>query len=137
MSRGQPKLPSDAERVVLDRDGLAVDVSLRPFSITLTRAGEVLLDHATVWVADGVVHDRFCPLTARVVAQEERQLAEGGQSAAVLSELEHGAELELTFHGGRSARLRLGLAEARTLALELIAEGDPHRLALEWERRPA
>jgi alpha-glucosidase (family GH31 glycosyl hydrolase) len=137
MSRSQPKLSSDAERVVLGRDGLAVDVSLRPLSITLTRAGEVLLARATVWVADGVVHDRFFPLTEGVVAQEELQPPEGVESAEVLRELEHAAELEVTFHGGRSARLRVGLAEARTLALELIAEGDPHRLALEWERRPA
>jgi alpha-glucosidase (family GH31 glycosyl hydrolase) len=136
MSRSQLKLSSGSERVTIGRDELRVEVSLRPFSMTLTRAFRVLLPDATVWVADGVVHDRFIPLTEGVVAHEELAPAEWAEAAYVVGEREHGAELQLVLRGGRGARLQLELGDERTLIVELIADDEPQRLALEWDRRP-
>jgi alpha-glucosidase (family GH31 glycosyl hydrolase) len=135
MPRSQLKLASGAERVAFDRDELRVEVWLRPFGMTLTRAGDVLLPDVTVWVADGAGHDHFIPLTEGVVAHEELGPAEVAEAAFVVGEREHGVEFELSLRGGRSARLQLELTDDRALALELTADGEPRRLALEWDRR--
>ena len=61
-----------ADSVVLERGPLRVEVVLRPFELTVYRAGRRALRSMGAWVADGTVHDHFIQLTEGVVAHWNR-----------------------------------------------------------------
>ncbi len=62
---------SGADRIIVERGQNATEIVLRPFSLTLRRAGRRLLRDAGFWVADGRVDDLFIHLTEGVIAHEE------------------------------------------------------------------
>jgi alpha-glucosidase (family GH31 glycosyl hydrolase) len=125
-----------ADTILLRRGALEVDVVLRPFELTIRRNGRRLIRSLGAWVADGTVHDHFIQLTEGVVAREELATAERALSAAVREHDEHHLTLALALSGGRRARLEVQIAEAEDrVSLELHAEGDPLRTALDWRRR--
>jgi len=122
------------DKVVLERGLLHVEIDLRPFALTVRRAGRRLLRSGCVWVADGTVHDRFIQLTEGVMAREERAAPERGVRGAVSARLGDGVELEVTLRGGRRAALRVSIAGPERIELELAADGAPLRLSIEWDR---
>ena len=77
----------------------------------------------------------FIHLTEGVIAHEELAPLEPARYAEVVSASESAAELVLTLHGGRHARLWLDLVSDDRIELRLEADGDPLRLGLEWDRR--
>ena len=100
--------------LVLERGQLRAEVTLRPFSFTIRRAGRRLLRNAGAWVADGTVHDHFIQFTEGVVAAEdlaphERAIARDGvrdatgflRLARTTSEPTEAIALGLLFEGGR------------------------------------
>jgi hypothetical protein len=99
----------DGQPLVLERGSLRVEITPRPFAFTAKRAGRRLLRDGGVWVADGTVHDQFIHLTEGVIAQEELAPLEPARYAEVVSAGESAAELALTLHGGRGARLWIEL----------------------------
>src|SRR3982074_3478804 len=125
-----------APDVVIERDLLRVEIDLWPFSLTIRRAGRRLLRHAGVWVADGTSHDHFVQLTEGVIPHEDTSPPEPAQRATLIERSGEHVELALQLHGGRTARLRLGLPETDRIDVELGADGKPLRLAIEWDRRP-
>jgi alpha-glucosidase (family GH31 glycosyl hydrolase) len=124
-----------APDVVIERDLLRVEIDLWPFSLTIRRAGRRLLRHAGVWVADGTIHDHFVQLTEGVIPHEDTSPPEPAQRATLIERSGEHVELALQLHGGRTARLRLGLPETDRIDVELGADGEPLRLAIEWDRR--
>jgi alpha-glucosidase (family GH31 glycosyl hydrolase) len=135
MSVGSPSISTGSDHVVLERGGLRLEVSLRPFSFTLRRDGRRLLRAGELWAADGHVNDRFIKFTEGVLAHEELLPAERAQRATVVGAIEDGVELDVGLRGGRRARLRVALPDRRRVEFELEADGEPLRLALEWDRR--
>ena len=57
--------------LAFEQGQLRAEITLRPFSFTVRRAGRRLLRNAGAWVADGVVQDHFIQFTEGVVAAEE------------------------------------------------------------------
>jgi alpha-glucosidase (family GH31 glycosyl hydrolase) len=125
----------DGEQLLLERGLLRVEITPRPFTFTVRRAGRRLLRDGGAWVADGTVQDRFIHLTEGMIAHEELAPLEPARYAEIVSASQSAAELLLTLHGGRHARLRLDLASDDRIELQLKADGDPLRLGLEWDRR--
>jgi alpha-glucosidase (family GH31 glycosyl hydrolase) len=132
---GGTSVRTGPEEVVLEHGVLRVEVALRPFSFTVRRAGRRLLRAGGVWVADGTAHDLFVQFTEGVVAGEDLAPHERGRRAIVRSAGADGVELTLKLQGGRQARLALLLAGDDELDAELTAEGEPLRLAIDWDRR--
>ncbi len=128
---------SASDRAVLARGDLRVEVALRPFSITVRRAGRRLLRAAGAWAADGEIHDLFVRFTEGVVAREEISLVERAVRASLLAGSGRELTLALRFSGGRSGTLTITVAAEDEIALTLEAEGAPLRLALDWDRRSA
>src|SRR3984957_14738061 len=122
-------------RLVLERGSLRVEITPQPFAFTVRRAGRRLLRDGGVWVAEGTVHDQFVHLTEGVIADEELSPLEPARYAEIVSASELGVELALTLHGGRGARLWIGLTADERIELRLQADGAPLRLAVEWDRR--
>ena len=120
---------------MLERDALRVEVALRPFALTVRRSGRRLMRAVGVWVADGTVHDHFVQFTEGVVPNEELAPTERARRVESVQLREHGVGLGLVLQGGRSATLELDLEDLDQLRFELRAEGEPLRLALEWDRR--
>jgi alpha-glucosidase (family GH31 glycosyl hydrolase) len=135
MSLTPPPLSTGAERAVLERGELQLEVSLRPFAFTLRRAGRRLLRAGDLWVADGAIHDRFIKFTEGVVAHEDLVPAERAQRVTVAAARQSSLDLVVALRGGRKARLRVGLPDEHRVTFELDADGEPLRLALEWDRR--
>jgi len=130
------------EAVTLDREALSVEITLRPFSITVRRSGRRLLRNAGAWVAEGTVQDHFVQFTEGVIPAEDLAPHERASRARVALDPARdgelptdGIELDLRFEGGRGGRLRVRLPEPGLLTFELGAEGSPLRLALDWDRR--
>jgi len=123
------------DQVVLGRGLLQVEIDLRPFALTVRRAGRRLVRSGGVWVADGTIHDHFIALTEGVMTREERAPPERGLRATVAARLADGVELEVTLQGGRGARLRVRIVEPERVELELAADGQPLRSSIEWDRR--
>ena len=99
------------------------------------RFGRRLLRAGGVWVADGAVHDHFVQFTEGVVAGEELSPAEPARRGRVGTLGADGIELALTLEGNRAGRLGLSLGADDELDLELTCEGEPLRLAIDWDRR--
>jgi alpha-glucosidase (family GH31 glycosyl hydrolase) len=124
-----------ADTVVLRRGSLEVEVALRPFELTIRRNGRRLVRSLGAWVADGTVHDHFIQLTEGVVAHEELAPAERALSAKVTESASERVTVALALGGGRRARLEVRIRAGDRVSLELHAEGDPLRTALDWRRR--
>ncbi len=124
-----------ADQLALSRGSLRVELTLRPFSFTVRRAGRRLLRSAGLWVADGTVADQFIGLTEGVIAHEDRAPAERALQARVIAVDDASVQLAVGLHGGRTARARIELRAGEQLALEFDAEGEPLRLGCDWDRR--
>ena len=135
MSSASLSIALESDSVVLERGELRVELALQPFSITVRRRGRRLVRAAGVWVAQGTIHDHFIQFTEGVVAREELAPPERARRSVVLARLDTGVDLGLVLDGGRGARLRVRIPERDVIALELDAEGDPLRLAIDWDRR--
>jgi alpha-D-xyloside xylohydrolase len=134
-SRVLTHVSTSSELVLLERDPLRVEIALRPFAITVRRAGRRLLRAGGAWVADGTIHDHFVQFTEGVVAREELSPRERALRADVLERSRNGVALALALQGGRRATLDVRIVGADRIALELDAEDRPLRLALDWDRR--
>ena len=127
---------TSAELLLLTRAAIHVEIALRPFSVTVRRRGRRLLRAAGVWVADGAVYDTFVQFTEGVIAHEDLAAVERARRADVLaSEDGDGVVLGLVMDGGRAARLRVALPADDRLSLSLMADGQPLRLGIDWDRR--
>ena len=120
--------------IALASGPLELEVELHPFRFTLRRNGRRLLRDATVWACDGVVQDRFVAITEGVVARERRGFPERAASAEPIAQCGTGAELAVALTGGRRALLDVAL-EPNALAVSLVADRDPLRIAVEWDLR--
>ena len=130
-----PLSSDDRQPLVLEHGPLRVEITLRPFAFTVRRAGRRLLRSGGVWVADGTVHDHFIALTEGVLANEDRSPVEraAGAEAGIRAASEF--TLALKLDGGRRAQLSIRLSDPGRVSLALTAEGDPLRLAIDWDRR--
>jgi alpha-glucosidase (family GH31 glycosyl hydrolase) len=124
-----------SDELVLQRGPLRVDVSLRPFAFTIRRMGRRLLRSAGVWVAEGTANDFFVQFTEGVLPREERLPPERGLHARVDADSDWEVKLAVGLYGGRQATVRIELREAEQIAVSLEAEGEPLRLAFDWDRR--
>jgi len=129
------KGPIGAEHVVLERGALLIELELRPFSITIRRAGRRLMRSGGVWVADGTSQDHFVQMTEGVIPQEDLGPHERALRGEVRSRSADGVDLSLRLEGGREARLSLTLPAHDRISLLLEADGEPARLAIDWDRR--
>jgi alpha-glucosidase (family GH31 glycosyl hydrolase) len=124
-----------ATEVVVARGRVRVEIELRPFSFTIRRSGRRLLRSAGAWAMDGTVYDHFVQLTEGVITREDCSPPEPALRAVVTERGADWVELSLQLHAGRGARLRIALPEDDHVALELSADREPLRLAIEWDRR--
>jgi alpha-glucosidase (family GH31 glycosyl hydrolase) len=135
MSASAPSISTGTEEVVLEHGQLRVEVALRPFSITVRRAGRRLLRTAGVWAVDGTSKDRFVQLTEGVVADEERGPVERALRATVQAQEVDAVALAVVLQGGRTATCSVRVPTDDRVGVRLHADGDPFRIALEWDRR--
>ena len=130
-----PTSASDADTLVLERGPLRLEIALRPFELTVRRAGRRLVRSLGAWVAEGTVHDHFIHFTEGVVAREELAPVERARAAAVHRHSVDRATLVVELSGGRRARLEVRVVEDDRLCVELEPDGEPLRVALDWRRR--
>ena len=128
---------SGGDRIVVERGQNTTEIVLRPFSLTLRRAGRRLLRDAGFWVADGRVDDLFIHLTEGVIAHEELAPRDRALRAVLDREVADGVELALHLGGDRRARLRLTLPADDHLLVELASPDGPLRLGADWDTRSA
>lgn len=124
-----------ADELVLARGALRVEITLRPFALTVRRSGRRLLRAAGLWIADGRIADRFIHLTEGVVADEVRSPLERAVIAQVAEQGDGWVRLGLALQGGRRASVGIELGEPELITFEFDAVGDPLRLAMDWDRR--
>src|ERR1700760_1532799 len=99
------------DSVVLQRASLRIEVSLRPFELTVYRGERRALRSLGAWVADGTVHDHFIQLTEGVVAREELSPPERAMVAVVREQSAGRLTLSLELAGGRRARLEVVISD--------------------------
>ncbi len=121
--------------VVLETRVLRVEVTLRPFSFVIRRAGRSLLRAGGAWAVDGEIRDQFLQFTEGVLADEQRAPVQRAVAASPQGRSERGLTLSLRLEGGRGAQLAIELPCEDRVSLALTAEGAPLRLGLDWERR--
>jgi len=121
--------------LVLERGALRAELVLRPFQLTLRRAGRRLLRGFGLWVAEGTVHDHFVQFTEGVLAREELSPRERGVRAVLERADDDEMQLAVTLEGGREARLRVRIGGRDSIEFELEADGEPLRLGIDWDRR--
>src|SRR5580693_7326806 len=101
MPTPSPIAAADADTVVLERGRVRVEIALRPFDLTIRRAGRRLVRSMGAWVAEGTVHDHFIQLTEGVVAAEELAPAERAVVARVRRLARDRVVLAIELNGGR------------------------------------
>ncbi|MEO6462667.1 MAG: TIM-barrel domain-containing protein, partial [Candidatus Eisenbacteria bacterium] len=121
--------------LVLERGALRVEISLRPLRIDVRRGGRRLVRGLGVWAIEGEICDLFIQFTEGVVAREELGLPERVVAASVAEPRADGAELAIRCEGGRAGRLSITLPSADTVLVELEVEGEPLRIAADWDGR--
>ena len=126
---------SDADTVVLARGSLRVEIALRPFELTVRRAGRRLVRSMGAWVAEGTVHDHFIQLTEGVVAAEDLAPVERAAVARVRRLARDRVVLGIELDGGRRAALEIRVLDGERVSFELAPEGEPLRIAADWRRR--
>jgi len=123
----------------LEQGRFTAELALRPFALTLRRDGRRLLRNLSAWVAEGNAADHFVQFTEGVVANERLGPRERISRATVASRQATAngetLNLDVRFEGGRVGRLALYLGRDDLFTLELTAEGEPLRLAVDWDRR--
>jgi alpha-glucosidase (family GH31 glycosyl hydrolase) len=132
---GEMDVSDRVDELVLETGALRVEVTLRPFSFVIRRAGRSLLRGGGAWAVDGQIRDQFLQFTEGVLASEERTPAQRAVAASVGARTERGLMLDLGLEGGRDARLAVELPTDERVSLALTADGEPLRLGLDWERR--
>jgi alpha-glucosidase (family GH31 glycosyl hydrolase) len=134
----------DLGTTVLELGALRVELALTPLRIDVRRGGRRLLRGVGVWACEGEVRDRFVQVTEGVIADERLGFPERAVAATAVNV--HGVRplsirdgrscvLGLRLQGGRRASLQIELVGPEHLLLEFEAEGDPLRLAFEWDAR--
>ncbi len=111
MLKPATRITAESGQVVLERGELRIEIILRPFAFTIRRTGRRLVRAGGLWAADGTIHDHFIQLTEGVVCHEDRSPAEHVLRAAVRELLADGVELDAMLHGGRTARVGMGISE--------------------------
>jgi hypothetical protein len=135
MPPSQIAIFAKSDAIQLERGQLHVEITMRPFSFTIRRAGRSLVRAAGVWVVEGAVEDQFIQLTEGVIAQEDCAPAERSLHAVLADECRDGVVLEVSLEGGRHVRLSIELADPDRVELVLTPDGAPLRLAIDWDRR--
>jgi hypothetical protein len=125
------------DQVLLEHGELRLELSLRPFSVTLRRGRRRLLSSCGLWVADGEIRDHFVRFTEGVLASEQRSPPERALRAEAIASGPDRIVLAVKLEGGREATLRVRVVDDRRVSLELRAAGAPLRLALDWDRHQA
>jgi alpha-glucosidase (family GH31 glycosyl hydrolase) len=125
----------DADTVVLERGRLQVEIALRPFELTVRRAGRRLVRSMGAWVAEGTVHDHFIQLTEGVIPAEELAPVERAAVARVRRLARDRVVMAIELNGGRRAHLEVRVLGDDRVSFELDPEGEPLRVAADWRRR--
>jgi alpha-glucosidase (family GH31 glycosyl hydrolase) len=123
------------DAVSLLQGRLEITVQLRPFAVTVRRDGRQLIRNAGAWVAEGTVADHFVMFTEGVVGAEDLSPRDRAGRALLAAQRPNGVALALRFASGRRGQLEIELLGGERFALTLTAEGDPLRLAIDWDRR--
>src|ERR1700733_528098 len=118
----------DADTVVLERGRLQVEISLRPFELTVRRAGRRLVRSIGVLVAGGTVHDHFIQLTGGVIPAEELAPAERAVVARVRRLARDRVVMAIEMNGGRRARLEVRVHVDDRVSFELGPGGGRGRV---------
>ncbi|MDX6691891.1 MAG: alpha-D-xyloside xylohydrolase [Solirubrobacteraceae bacterium] len=121
--------------LVFERGAVRVEIVHHPFSIHVRRGGRRLIRALGLFGIDGEIEDMFIQFTEGVIAGEDLGLPERVVSAGVAETLADGTELTVRCEGGRRGRLRITLPADETVRLELDLDGDPLRLAADWDGR--
>jgi alpha-glucosidase (family GH31 glycosyl hydrolase) len=122
--------------LVLEREAVRVELVHHPFAVHIRRDGRRLLRGLDLWAVEGEVHDQFIQLTEGVICNEDLGLPERVVAATVANRLADGLELAVRLEGGRRGRLRLTLPEPETVLVEFEVDGEPLRIAGDWDARP-
>ncbi len=122
--------------LVLDRGAVRVQITHHPFAIHVRRDGRRLIRALGLFGIEGEIEDMFIQFTEGVVAGEDLGLPERVIAVSVAEPLADGVELAVRCDGDRRGRLRITLPDAETVAFELELDGDPLRLAVDWDGRP-
>ncbi|MGH2841119.1 MAG: glycoside hydrolase family 31 protein, partial [Solirubrobacteraceae bacterium] len=121
--------------LVLERGAVRVEITHHPFAIHVRRGGRRLIRALGLFGIDGEISDQFIQFTEGVIAREELDLPERVVAVSVSEPLADGTELAVRCDGGRRGRLRITLPENETVVFELELDGDPLRLAADWDGR--
>jgi alpha-glucosidase (family GH31 glycosyl hydrolase) len=135
MSPTDESISVQADTAVLAAGRIRVEVTARPFSLTIRRDGRSLLRAAGAWVADGVIRDRFLALTEGVVAHEDLAPPQRAQHALLMRRGDRGLTAGFRLGEGRAARLGIELVTPERVRLTFHADPAPLRLGIDWERR--
>jgi alpha-glucosidase (family GH31 glycosyl hydrolase) len=135
MSPTDESISVQADTAVLAAGRIRVEVTARPFSLTIRRDGRSLLRAAGAWVADGVIRDRFLALTEGVVAHEDLAPPQRAQHALLMRRGDRGLTAGFRLGEGRAARLGIELVTPERVRLTVHADPAPLRLGIDWERR--
>jgi alpha-glucosidase (family GH31 glycosyl hydrolase) len=131
-----PVVSIGQDHVLFARGRLAIEVTLRPFAVTVRRDGRRLLRGAGAWIADGTVHDHFVMFTEGVVPAENLSPLERASRAEFVEQPDAASvTLALRFATDRSGELVIALPAPDTFTLELRVDGAPLRQAIDWDRR--
>jgi alpha-glucosidase (family GH31 glycosyl hydrolase) len=124
------------DSVFCARGRVTIEVTLRPFAITVRRDGRRLLRGGGAWIADGTVHDHFVMFTEGVVPVEDLAPIERASRAEVIEQADpDSVTLALRFATDRRGELVISLPGDDAFTLELVVEGNPLRQAIDWDRR--
>jgi alpha-glucosidase (family GH31 glycosyl hydrolase) len=124
-----------ADALVLDRGALRVEITQHPFAVHVRRNGRRLIRGLGVWAVEGEICDQFIQFTEGVIAREELGLPERVVAASVAEPLADGVLLAVRFEGARGGSLRITLPANEAVQLELEVDGEPLRLAADWDGR--
>src|ERR1700753_1494295 len=86
---------SRVDSAVLVSDRIRVEVTLRPFSLTIRRDGRSRLRAGGAWLADGSAQDVFLQFTEGVVPVEDRSEAHHAVHGRVIERRERGMTLAI------------------------------------------
>lgn len=131
----------DDERLTLIRGAVSLEVTLRPFTFTLRREDRRLLRSGGLWAAEGTKDDHFVMFTEGIIVREQLDPLERARRATLEPASEppdpgaDGVTLAILLDGGRRARAVLRLPTDNRLLVTVSVDGQPLRLALEWDRR--
>jgi len=123
--------------LVLERGPLRVEIAQHPFSIHVRRDGRRLVRSLGLFAVEGEVEDQFIQFTEGVIPGEALDLPERVVAVSVAEPLADGVQLAVRCEGERErrGRLRITLPSDETVLLELEFDGEPLRIAADWDGR--